>query len=62
MIKITKNISNRLYLSRNFTNVLKFLTCLLIATHHYCGIYYSYTDDKTLLLRAMVTMGGGNWC
>ena len=59
MIMITKNCSNHLQLSRNYTNVLKFLTCLLIANHHYCGTYYSYTDDKTIVLRAMVTMGGG---
>lgn len=58
MIMITKNCSNHLQLSRNYTNVLKFLTCLLIATHHYCGTYYFYTDDKTIVLRAMVTMGG----
>lgn len=58
MIEITKNTTNRLSLSRNYTNVLKFLTSLLIASHHFCGVYYSYTDNKSFLLRAMVTMGG----
>lgn len=47
-----------MYIGVGFTTILKFATCLLIATHHYCGAYFIFADEKNAVLRLLVTYGG----
>lgn len=47
LFSVSKNIDNTIYLDRNFTDTIKFLSCLMIAVHHYSQyiLYNEYSDS-----------------
>lgn len=58
---IKKNNTQRIILSRNLTDLVKFIACLMIALHHYSqGMVIAGTHNLIYMLFS--TQGGLAWC
>lgn len=58
MISKYKTAEEGLYIERSLTDVIKMLSCLMVAIHHYSGYAISTGYDNNIILRAFSTQGG----
>lgn len=58
MISKYKTAEEGLYIERSLTDVIKMLSCLMVAIHHYSGYAISTGYENNIILQAFSTQGG----
>lgn len=53
-----KNKEEGIYLDRSLTDIIKMISCLMVAIHHYAGYAISRGYSDSLILKAFSTQGG----
>lgn len=53
-----KNKEEGIYFDRSLTDIIKMMSCLMVAIHHYAGYAISRGFSDSLFLKAFSTQGG----